>query len=39
MNEIPIIRKGSIKDYWSNGFGGGFVLGIFVFLLSLINNN
>ncbi len=39
MNEIPIIRKGSIKDYWSNGFGGGLLIGILVFLMSLINNN
>lgn len=39
MNEIPVIRKGSIKDYWSNGFGGGLLIGILVFLMSLINNN
>ena len=39
MNEIPIIRKGSINNYWSNGFGGGFILGILVFLISLIDND
>lgn len=39
MNKVPIIRKGSIKDYWSNGFGGGLVIGILLFLLSLVENN
>ena len=39
MNEIPIIRKGVIKDYWTNGFGGGMIIGILIFLLSLINNS
>lgn len=39
MNEIPIIRKGSIKSYWSNGFGGGLILGIMFFLMSLTCNS
>jgi hypothetical protein len=39
MNEIPVISKGSIKDYWSNGFEGGLLIGILVFLMSLINNS
>jgi hypothetical protein len=39
MNEIPVIRKGTIKDYWSSGFGGGLLIGILVFLMSLINNS
>lgn len=39
MNEIPIIRKGAIKDYWTNGFSGGLIIGILVFLFSLINNS
>ena len=39
MNEIPIIRKGSIKDYLSNGVGGGLLIGIIVFLMSLIDNS
>ena len=39
MNEIPVIRKGSIKDYWSNGFSGGLIFGILVFLISLIDNS
>ena len=39
MNTVPIIRKGSIKDYCSNGFGGGMVIGIMVFLAALINNS
>jgi len=39
MNEIPIIRKGAIKDYWKNGFSGGLIIGILVFLLSLTNNS
>ncbi len=38
MNEIPVIRKGSIKDYWQNGCNGGLLLGIIVFLASLMNN-
>ena len=25
--------------YWSNGFGGGLLIGILVFLVSLINNS
>jgi hypothetical protein len=39
MNEIPIVRKGSIKSYWTNGFGGGMLIGILVFLMSIINNS
>lgn len=39
MNKVPIIRKGSIKPYWSNGCGGGLMIGFLVFLLSLINNS
>lgn len=39
MNKIPVIRKGSIKDYWSNGFGGGLLIGILIFLMSLIDNS
>jgi len=39
MNEIPIIKKGAIKDYWKNGFSGGLIIGILVFLLSLTNNS
>lgn len=39
MNKVPIIRKGAIKDYWANGFSGGLVIGILVFLLSLVNNS
>jgi len=39
MNEIPIIRKGSLKDYWSSGFRGGLLIGSLVFLISLINNS
>lgn len=39
MNKVPIIRKGAIKDYWTNGFNGGLYIGILVFLLSLINNS
>jgi hypothetical protein len=38
MNKIPIIRKGSIKDYWRSGFGGGIVVGLLVSGLSLIGN-
>lgn len=39
MNEIPIIRKGSFKSYWSNGFGGGLLLGILFFLFALSCNS
>lgn len=39
MNRIPIIRKGSIKDYWKISFGQGWIFGILIFLLSLINNS
>lgn len=38
MNKVRIIRKGAGKDYWINGIVGGFILGLFAFLLSLINN-
>lgn len=39
MNEIPIIKKESIKDYCLSGFVGGFYTGSLYFLLSLINNS
>ena len=39
MNKVPVIRKGSIKDYLLNGFGGGLFLGIFAFLMSLASYN
>ena len=39
MNKVSIIRKGSIKPYWSNGCGGGLMIGILFFLLSLIYNS
>ena len=39
MNRVPVIRKGSIKDYWSISFGQGWIFGILIFLMSLINNS
>ena len=39
MNQIPVIRKGAIKDYWANGIVGGFLLGLIFFLISLIENS
>lgn len=39
MNKVPIIREGSLKDYWSSGFGGGLLIGAIVFIISLINNS
>jgi hypothetical protein len=39
MNQIPVIRKGTIKDYWANGVLGGFMLGLIFFLISLINSS
>ncbi len=39
MNEIPIIRKGSYKDYLGSSFLGGLFLGLFSFLLSLLLGN
>ena len=39
MNKVPIIRKGTFKDYWNNGYKGGLYFGVFTFLFSLINNN
>ena len=35
MNKVLIIRKGSYKDYLSNGIGGGFIIGLLFFLISL----
>lgn len=37
MNTVPIIRKGSIKDYWSNGLVGGILIGGIVFLISIMD--
>jgi hypothetical protein len=39
MNKIPIIRKGSYKDYLGSSFLCGLILGLFSFLLSLILGN
>lgn len=39
MNKIPIIRKGSYKDYLNNSIGGGFILGLLFFLISLPTNS
>lgn len=39
MNQIPVIRKGAIKDYWSNGIVGGFLVGLVFFLITLIGNS
>ncbi len=39
MNKIPVIRKGTIKDYWVNGAGGGFLLGLIFFLVTLPGNS
>lgn len=39
MNQIPVIRKGAIKDYWVNGVGGGFIVGLIFFLITLINSS
>lgn len=39
MNQIPVIRKGTIKDYWVNGVGGGFIVGLIFFLITLIANS
>jgi len=39
MNQIPVIRKGAIKDYWSNGIVGGFLLGLIFFLISLMGHS
>jgi hypothetical protein len=39
MNKIPIIRKGSYKDYLGSSFLGGLILGLFSFLLSLLLGN
>jgi hypothetical protein len=36
MNEAPIIRKGSYKDYLTPAIYGGFIIGIMWFLISLI---
>ena len=38
MNQIPIIRKGTFKDYRNSGCGGGILVGLLVFGLSLISN-
>ncbi|MDF1550262.1 MAG: hypothetical protein P1P88_20715 [Bacteroidales bacterium] len=38
MNDVPIIRKGSFKDYLSDGFGDGAITGIMFFLFSLVYN-
>ncbi len=38
MNTIPIIRKGSFKDYRNSGLGNGILVGLVVFGLSLIFN-
>jgi hypothetical protein len=37
MNKVPIIRKGSYKDYLGNGIVGGFILGLLFFLIALID--
>ena len=39
MKKVPIIRKGTFKDYWKNGYKGGLYFGVVVFLFSLINNS
>lgn len=39
MNEVPVIREGSYRDYLSNGVGGGLIVGILFFLISLIENS
>jgi hypothetical protein len=39
MNQIPVIRKGAIKDYWANGIVGGFLLGLIFFLISLMDHS
>jgi hypothetical protein len=39
MNNIPIIRKGSYKDYLGSSAIWGFLLGLFSFLISLPDNS
>ena len=39
MNQISVIRKGAIKDYWSNGIVGGFLLGLIFFLIYLMDHS
>jgi hypothetical protein len=39
MNTVPIIRKGTYKDYLYNGAIGGFILGVLFSLISLLKNS